>query len=1534
MSVGPFDPDLEREMLEEKQAHDSVVAAARAEYTPERVAELERIALDFPWMPADAADALVSSGLTAGDEATRLAAGAALAEGQVNGLIGGRPLSRKQLAQLGEITRRPHRSVGPSASEDDGSEEDEASEESSDDGGLWSGVGGFLGNAKGKLGTAASTVGNVSGMVLNQATETLFGEEGSFGREQVVKPFVRGALIPLEYPVQLSHGAVSQMHDAVVHDGWAKGLLASGRLAGELATPGITSDAELSTHTQTDLGAALVEGSETGAFPDLGQGFFVGEESAVGQRRRTERLKYETIVDGEPFTIGHLAAGSITEPGTKPFGVISGLTNVALEIAGPGAVFDPIFLGPKAARGAVVGTASPRRAISAENVETFMGSEDGIRVVNRLVEEDSFVAVDRSLGGAADPRVVEAIRVSRDADEVGHLIRSQVGIEVTTAPTAPVRGEQFVRDTARDTLPSWARVADNVPQNYLSITDARQRVNTTRRYLSNSGASADEINYFLPKMATATSPGAVRIVAQEMAESIAVRAWEGSSKHPGGSVAGLSLADRLKGAPPEVLMVARFWSREIEETRAFWVQAAETGDTGYFHMDFWGENAPTPQSITELLNTNIPLPDYRAMREVFASPAFETLMKIPGGAQLHHIADLGAGSLMSVWKAGRLLRLAWPIKVLSEGQMRLTSFGYSSLGNNVWDYLSHIVGSAKSRRGSTDAMGSFMNVSDEMQEAMFVTSDVTRIGAAQQRIYTNNFVVIRNPVYKDATEMAQAGEFARQYADVFERISSDGVLQMYLTKGTFDEAAETFWNNMPGTRAALQRGRPSDTRDIVNIRADADSYLRDNIVARMEHMAQGNTELLDAFRTRSLDGHPVKIGDRTTINPKFIEAVEARIDSLPEYIHGRQVVMGGDRPGLIRDGVNSMFSWLMSIPSNRLERSPLFRMQYWRSMERLALHMDPSEAAMLSRNADAASLGRKQKQSIDDRAGRPPANPNRMLSLEEADSIAKSDGLRAVKEVLYDASERNNFFDIWRHVFPFGDAFVEVMSRWAKIFAQNPNRIRKTVGVVEETEGWFSENQYGDEVFNVPLSGTVMAALGVDRMGLTSYQAGLSMMMTMTPGAGPVGQIPVAMVLPDDEEWGRNLREMVSQGFGLPPALFDIDFTALWSDDKDISDVVALGPGMKDLAGFGVEVMSPPWVNRLLESAGGLTETQKRLYSNLVGDIALSKIANDPDYSLAMSDEELSDLLAESRRDATVAFFLRAAAAWTVPGAPTFEMKTDVTGEELAQWVVEDEYRRMAEEVGHRQAALDFIEAYGYDAQALHQPASIDTSSGGGSPLHRDGLIWVGANEFAKDAYPHVYGFFAPPASGEADDFDYAEYLRQFADGDRESLSPRQRVEAMQGYVARIRYAQERDWVIAQSDDGSISEAYRDYLRSERARLEEMYPGYLGIAGMPEAVPNERQIAQLEEALDDPRLADNPLIEPLSRYFVEREWANGEASGQTFNTGHGDDTWLRAYMYREGVRLADESVQFAEVWERVLYREFSYEHEKDLEGQN
>lgn len=1484
----PFDPSLEQQILEESEALNVVREGARVEFTPERLAELERVVTDFPWLPGDAADGIVAAGLRAGDPETRLLAGAAFAEAQELGLAGMPPRTPQQEKELVRELK------ASTQAEFVAQELPRVASES---------------RSPGLVGRVQSAAGSVAGAGMDAlafGASVLGAREGQWDYEQVIKPAARGAFTIMEAPVQFTHGYVSALHDSVVEEGWASTLFdTSGPSGFNLAVPGgALGQFGAAPLGQTDLGAFTAEALETGELPDLGKGFFADPESQVGQRRQTERMQFQQI-GGEAFTIGRFLADQVSEPGTRPYAILSGLTDLSLELTGPGATFDHMFLAGRA-----------RRTIDPENAQAWLNSSDGGDVMEALAGSSSFDRIDRALGYQASPETVQQIVESSDASEIASLIRPELGIEVTSAPKAP--RFDFVRDELRTQLPSVARFFDMVPENTLSITDSRRRVDAARGYLKNSKATPDEVDYFLSRMATASGPTQVRLIAQDMVEYTALRAYEDTlpkgTKIVDRSDVARTLENRglLGKMGPEheaIRRISRLWSRDSEQTRAFWLRELEDG-SGAIDADFWGEGKASPQAIAELLSDNVPLPDFRDMREMFASPAFEAFMKVPGSGYVHKGADLLAENLMNVWKAGRLLRIAWPLKVLPEGQLRLAMFGFSGLFNSPLDYLAYAT--KRGGRGSKDVFGSWMSASDEMQQAMFQTADVTRIGAAQQRIYADSWQRYHNPA-RHQTSAYSHEEFARHYADTLNRLSAGGEFQMYLRAGSFDEASETFWNQMPGARQNLQAGRPSDTRNIVDIREDADAYLRENVVARIEEMTGGDPELLEMFRTRKLDGHDLVKKGQTKINPKFVEALAARTDRLPGVIAGRTAISAEKQ--LKSNGfVDRMFSFLMSTPSNKLDRSPLFKQQYWRSIERLALQLDPADAIELMRGADAANLSRRQRGAIASRASRTPPDSGRVLTLEEADLLAKSDGLKTVQDVLYDAAQRNQFFDINRHVFPFGDAFYEVLSRWARIFRDNPNRIRKVEAVEEHVGGVFSENQYGDETFNIPMSQQLLSLVGVDRLSMRGYKSGLSIASEMWPGYGPVVQVPAAMVLPDDESF-QDLREHLSSGFGLPPNL------------------------LEDPAGVLADTLVPPWIKRLVQATTGtgLTIEDRRVFANLVGDIAMSKIADDPNWQIAMNDETMAALLDESRRDAQIAFALRTVTTFAIPGAPTFEMTTDVTGETLAMWAVEEEYRRLSDEMGPNAAAVEFVSRYGADAMAIHSPASRDLTSGGGMPVHRAGVNWVRENDFVRGAYPEVYGFFAPPSSDDSDDFVYDVYASRFTgsngsvDPESQHLTPAQRVGLLQDFRARQIYADARESVLA-LNGGKATVEVQEYLRSVRTELEEQYPGYRGVPGVGERVSAEDQVAQLQDAANDPRLQDNPLTAQLDLYFQARDYASSLADGAGFQTGKGD-AYLRTYVYDVGSALAEDDPQFAEVWERALYREFRSQHEADSRGE-
>ena len=104
-------------------------------------------------------------------------------------------------------------------------------------------------------------------------------------------------------------------------------------------------------------------------------------------------------------------------------------------------------------------------------------------------------------------------------------------------------------------------------------------------------------------------------------------------------------------------------------------------------------------------------------------------------------------------------------------------------------------------------------------------------------------------------------------------------------------------------------------------------------------------------------------------------------------------------------------------------------------------------------------------------------------SLDEIDEIAKADALGFVKDLLYDVTEGNQFFDAFRLVFPFGDAWAEVLTRWGRLVAENPqlpDRFRQGIRAGRNLDldgdgvGLFHENDRGEEVFDFPLSVVLM----------------------------------------------------------------------------------------------------------------------------------------------------------------------------------------------------------------------------------------------------------------------------------------------------------------------------------------------------------------------------------------------------------------------------------------------------------------------------
>ena len=57
---------------------------------------------------------------------------------------------------------------------------------------------------------------------------------------------------------------------------------------------------------------------------------------------------------------------------------------------------------------------------------------------------------------------------------------------------------------------------------------------------------------------------------------------------------------------------------------------------------------------------------------------------------------------------------------------------------------------------------------------------------------------------------------------------------------------------------------------------------------------------------------------------------------------------------------------------------------------------------------------------------------------ELIEQLAKGSAVQKTKDLLYDITESRRFWDVARWVFPFGNAYQEVLTTWTKLLGSNP----------------------------------------------------------------------------------------------------------------------------------------------------------------------------------------------------------------------------------------------------------------------------------------------------------------------------------------------------------------------------------------------------------------------------------------------------------------------------------------------------------------
>jgi hypothetical protein len=452
----------------------------------------------------------------------------------------------------------------------------------------------------------------------------------------------------------------------------------------------------------------------------------------------------------------------------------------------------------------------------------------------------------------------------------------------------------------------------------------------------------------------------------------------------------------------------------------------------------------------------------------------------------------------------------------------------------------------------------------------------------------------------------------------------------------------------------------------VATRAGSDEFMRTYFV-RLMKATDGDNELLAAVAKNSLRGHPVT--DGVKINSKVTRmlkgVVEADNSRGPAYLTGP--VSGTARETFqakSNAGIQSLFHFLGTMPTNRFSRSVTHQQFYWNRLEELAPMMTAKSRKLLIRNAEKTRLPKARIAKIKaDLAASPPGE----LNLRDADWAAGRYALGEVKRLLYDLHEKGQWADAIRILGPFAEAQKEVALTWARLIKNRPAipyRADQAVdkldddgsGVVYDltgtphpsepgNRGFFFTDQWGEERFAYPGS-QLLTALAGDPGGFSTPVQGLNMFGTMAIGAGPVVSMPFAKMAPRGEDWEWLRGQILPYG------------------DPDT------GSGM-------LEAFFPAYGRKILLAFGvHPSAAQQRAFANQAHTIA-TYLLTTGDYDVS-TDEGKDRLLQDAQHKARVLFLVRGLAQSTLPSAPSPQaLALDKDGHLTFQYLMAQDYQKM-----------------------------------------------------------------------------------------------------------------------------------------------------------------------------------------------------------------------------------------------------------------
>lgn len=1366
------------------------------------------------------------------------------------------------------------------------------------------------------------------------------------------KPIVRTGFTVLATPLEEVQALLSAAGTAFFDETKAgqAGLLSDipgnvAALVGEVSDPGSLVEDFWENYTEKAARSSgllalgdLLEGKHV----DLGEGFLPGGE--IYEQR--QRDKHRLTLDGQFVTPGRLWARQVVEPGTGQYQFLSGAVDFTQNI-----VLDPAnivgFGLAKAAKaqrafqqvGLIPGV---RKSVSVpEAVNHFLTTDDGQQVIRKWTQNRDVAAAFKSIGSpdagglgweaarrlAATTNETETFNVAQDI--LGTVVRERPSVRFTNRQLGRFgRNEHGLRmgggarvaqaDSSRlGFLARTGRLGENLPSGPVSARNIDNSAIQLDRWMVNAGLPDDTRLKVLDELSGVTGQatfeetidGAARAVREHLVSEWGIKE---------------NRARRLTS----------LWEDTMDGHRVF-----DLDDYGN-HVDVLAplrpqiggqtvDVSPMPAMIAELAD-DIYLPNVTEIRRL--TPTIKAMQSVYDSGLWKGTVDGIRAVQSAAWIPLNLLRNALTVRVVGDSQFRMAGAGYDSVINHPMDSVSWFLGADPNTtrfKRIQEAILSDKNPvklkpkgtqtisGQQWDDFVWHTNSLER-GSAGWRglpgeILTGNYVQTRygQPGFYDGW----ADKLSHMANDpVYKRIAG-GLLEGDLRSigktspgNTFDDVAEWFWSGT-GQSWRKELGSIEGRSALLNSRPASDEYLKQNFFDQLERVTGGDPDLANLVAKQTLgdvnlrtSGHIRKLS--RTLEDAYDHAAPGWMGTPQKVSKGKQNQAAEAFDHLMEVG----FEKFLTNPENFLTKSPTMRQMYFDRVEELITTMPRKLQEQAVKGAKAAGMGDDYLAKLASKMLK--GEGTTVDSMQKLEMLAGSWAMSETKALLYHMADRNQFFDMMKVVFPFGDVWKNVVTSWGRIVKQNPQVLRRFQQGLEgvrqpsllgeaETEpgtgeGFFhTDPTTGEEVFTYPGLGSMaskMLGLPEGSVDFVGRASGVNLVAaTVLPGFGPAITIPASHLIPNTPSWD-GVRETLMP-FGETPSV--------------------------------VDALIPPWADKMKEFFSTPDPRQHRMFSNTVSDVMRTL---GPQRGIDSRDGQQA-LLDEATTIAKQLYVIRGIAQFNLPTGPSFQWNVeDVQGNLVPVKLLSEDLRKLTEAYGgDRQAAFqEWVKKYGVEnvLSVIGKSTSIVER-----PVTEKGDAWLRANADLEEAFPTSIGLFAPePAAGA---FDYSAYLRAIENGARETVSPAEQLALANDFLGRIQWENAK-----QLADANPSPAMSTWLAQVRDQIAEDYPGFDGWVA--EAVSGKRPrtediITELRRAAENPTLAATDAGQGLQIYLSAIDAAEQMVIRLPGNIKHYQQAkaarpvrdWLRSVSRK----IREDHPDFARLWVRVFERELADDEE-------